>query len=362
MKTIFFKIALFLFLVPAVSGASTTTETGKYTKTKKVTRSFDVNSNATLFVDNSYGNINITSWDKNVIGIEVFIKTNGNDEQKVKEALDAIEISFSNSSSLVKAITSFEKKDSSWWDIFTGGSNINREINYLIKMPVTNHVDLSNDYGSINIDKLSGNAKINCDYGKMIIGELLGNENYLNFDYTRNTVIGYIKKAKINADYSEFEIEEIGYLDLNADYTSSKIKKVTELKFNCDYGDISVGKVRKLVGVGDYLGTKIGEVHGNVSLNLDYGSVDIEKLTSETGIVKIESDYTGIKIGYDAALAFNFHIQTSYGGIKGLKGLEISTEDKSSYETDFKGYNVSNGSGNVIEINSNYGSVTFERK
>ena len=30
--------------------------------------------------------------------------------------------------------------------------NVNMTINYIVKMPITNNVDLSNDYGSINFN------------------------------------------------------------------------------------------------------------------------------------------------------------------------------------------------------------------
>lgn len=60
-----------------------------------------------------------------------------------------------------------------------------------------------------------------CDYGKMIIGELYAFHNILNFDYTSNSSIEYIKGGTITADYSGFEIEKAGEIELNADYTSA---------------------------------------------------------------------------------------------------------------------------------------------
>lgn len=37
---------------------------------------------------------------------------------------------------------------------------MNMKINYTVKVPVTNSVDFNNDYGSITLDKIKGNAKI----------------------------------------------------------------------------------------------------------------------------------------------------------------------------------------------------------
>ena len=362
MKAILFNMLIVLMVFPTLSQKNDNSLTGKYTKTKKISKTYKVKSDALLHIANSYGNIDVTSWNQNTIEIDVYVKTNGNDEEKVVKALNAIEIAFEASPSRVSAETIFEEENSSWWNIFGSSSNVNREINYVIKMPVTNHADFNNDYGAININKLKGDVHINCDYGKLIIGELLSENNVLNFDYTRNSVIDYVKKAKINADYSGFEIKEAGAIDLNADYTSSKINKVTSLNFNCDYGSVEVGKVQHMKGIGDYLGTEIGEVHGNLTLDLDYGSASIGKLTKDTKNVKIESDYTGIDIGYDADLPFSFDLETSYGDIDGLNNFNITSSSTDSFENGYEGYNVSPNSGNKVFINTDYGSINFNRK
>jgi len=131
--------------------------------------------------------------------------------------------------------------------------------------------------GHIFIDKLTGNARLSCDYGRLDIGELRGNNNQINFDYSRNSRFGYINRAVINADYSEFTVDDARSIDLNADYTTSKIKRVESLKFSCDYGSLTVDKVKVIDGSGDYLSTRLGELYQSANLNFDYGSASIDK-------------------------------------------------------------------------------------
>lgn len=360
MKTICYKIFLALLLVPALALAGNEW-TGRHTKQKKITKSFNVSADALLKIDNSYGNIDITTWNENRIEIEVIIKTNGNDEEKVIERLKEIDVDFSGSSSRVSAKTRFEKEDSSWWsNLFSGSSNVNMEINYRIKAPVTNNVELGNDYGSISLDKLEGNATIACDYGRLLIGDLLGDKNLLVFDYTRNSQIDFIKRGKIVADYSQFTVGEAGTLEVVADYTDSNIKKVENLNFTADYGSISVDKVRNVIGEGDYLGTKLGSVYGSVELSLDYGSASIGKIMKSTKKVEISSDYTGIKIGYENGNPFRFNIRTSYGSVRGIDGsdFELSKRHQDSSDDYLEGYYKAN-SGGMISIDSSYANITF---
>lgn len=360
MKTIYYNIVLALLMLP-LAGFAGNDFNGRITKQKKINKSFTVSKDALLEIDNSYGNVDISTWNENRIEIEVIIKTNGNDEEAVTERLREIDVDFSNSNSNVKAVTRFEKEDSSWWsNLFNGNNNVNIEINYRVKAPVTNNVEIENDYGGISIDKLEGNAHISCDYGRLLIGELLGSNNSLSFDYTRNSQIDFMKKGKINADYSEFTLGEAVTLELSADYTDTTIKKVENLNFNCDYGSIKIEKVRNLIGRGDYLGTKLGLVYGSVELGMDYGSLSIDRIMKSAKKVDISSDYTGIKIGYDNGSPFRFSIDTSYGNIKGIDGqeFEVNKRHQEIGEEYVAGY-FKEDSGAQVSINSSYGNVTF---
>lgn len=336
---------------------------GRHTKEKKISKSYEVAADALLKIDNSYGNIDISTWNENKVQIDVVIKVNGNDEQKVREKLDEIFVKFDKSNQGVSAKTYFDEEKRSWWDmIFGESSNLNMEVNYFIKAPVTNDMHLINDYGNIYLDKLTGNAKINCDYGSIDIGELLGNSNHINIDYSRDSHLKVVKNAIINADYSEFEIEDAKSLDINADYTKSKIRKVEYLKYNGDYGSLVVDKVRKLDGNGDYVSTKIGQVYQSLDLNIDYGNAEINKVMKGAGDIKIKTNYAGIKLGYASDHPFNFDVQTTYGGVEGLEGFEIQKKNNDSNKKNYSGYHLNSGNSSTINVSSNYASITFKKR
>ncbi len=356
MKTSF-KIALILLLVPTLLFA--TDGKYRYKKEKTIKKEFNVNANANLKIDNSFGNVDIVSWSENRIVIEVHITTEGNNEVTIKKRLDAIDVNFIASPSAVSAKTIFNKNGGKNW--FGNNNNTSMEINYTVKMPRTNSLDLNNDYGSINLNKLEGHAKISCDYGQMIIGELMAENNLLNFDYTSKTTIGYMKSGKINADYSDFTLDKVGKLNLNADYTNSKITEVSNINYNCDYGKITIEKVGSLLGRGNYISHKIGTVSGDLNINADYGSIKIERLTPTVNNVIIKAGYTGINIGYDNQLNFNFSIDMKYASLNGKSNLIVQHSDKRNSSEKLSGFYGSENSGNNININSKYGGVTLTK-
>ncbi|PKB43802.1 DUF4097 and DUF4098 domain-containing protein YvlB [Cellulophaga sp. RHA19] len=357
MKTLHYKfITLLLLTIPILSIANN--DKGKYIKEKTIKKEFSVNTNAFLKVNNKYGNLNITSWDQNRIEIEVHIKTSGNNEEKVQRKLDDITISFKGSSSNVSAKTNINKTSSWGWG---NSNNVNMQINYTIKLPVKNNIDLTNDYGSITLDRIDGHATINCDYGRLDIGELRGRNNNLNFDYTSKSEIDYINSAKIDADYSGFTITKAGNLDLNTDYTSASIIKMENLVYNSDYGSLSVSEAKNIEGNGDYISIKLGKINGNVSLNADYGSIKIAELTENAGNITINADYTGVKIGHNPNYNFKFELKSSYGGINGVDNCNINVKEVKNSQKYYKGSCGSENSNNFVNIATEYGSISIHK-
>ena len=360
MKPIY-KILILIALLPLSVVANDGKFKGKHTKEKKIHKEYAVNPGAGLKIDNSYGSINIVTWNQNKTVIDVVIKTNGNDEDKVSEKLKEITVDFTANSSKVTAKTHFGSKRSGWSSWFgSGNNNVSVEVNYIIKLPVTNSVDISNDYGTISIDKLEGNASIRCDYGQLIIGELLAENNSLNFDYTNNSTIQFMKSGKINADYSEFTLQNAEILQISADYSTSEIGEVKDLTYNNDHGKLTIEKAEKLVGRGDYIHHNIGSVSKSLHIHTDYGAVKVDQLMASCKEVVINADYAQIKLGLSQDLAFNFDLNLDYTSLKGEDLFHFTNKSDENSSKVYLGHFGTKNSGNTLKINANYGSVTFK--
>lgn len=353
-----YNTLILVFLSTALLFANDKEFKGRYTKEKTVKKEFQVNPEALLAIHNSYGNLNLTSWNENRTVIEVHIKTNGNNEEKVTERLNEIKIEFDANSNQVIAHTIFNDKKWKW----NRKNNVSVEVNYIIKLPVTNKVNLNNDYGGIYINKLNNTAIINCDYGKLDIGELWGSNNELNFDYTSNSKIGVFKHGKINADYSDFTIEKTNQLTLNADYNNTTIMQAGTLRYNADYGNLTVGTVDKLEGNGDYITVKVDKVNDYLLIQSDYGSIDVNELSNSFKKVTIDAEYTGVKLGYNSDCTFTFDIALEYAGLDGKNNLEFSLQDNDNTDHRYKGYYTTKNTTNHINITSAYGGVKLIKK
>ena len=353
---------LFLCTLSSLCHANPITKLyGKYTKEKKLKKSYRVGSNATLNIDNKFGDVNIMTYSGDNITIDVIIKTNGNDEEKVIEKLNNIDIEFQGNSDYVKAKTIFNSKTSyKWMSWFKSSNKVKMQIDYVVKLPITNSIDISNDYGGIYIEKLEGNAKISCDYGTITSRELLSSKNELSFDYSTGN-FEYINEAAIRADYSSVIISKANSIDLKADYSKTTINYIEDLEFNCDFGAINIDHANTINGNSSYVSVRSKNIYQYGKFKSDFGSLKIDQLGEKLRNLNITSDYTGIVIGVNQNNTFGFDIDLSYASLKGKDLLDIKKESSENNSKTYVGcYNTCTSS-NSISIKSDFGGVAIKK-
>ncbi|MFS4416824.1 hypothetical protein [Maribacter sp. 2307ULW6-5] len=363
MKTPFYKTTTLVFLLFCLlCQAHPGLGQGRYTKEKTLKREFQVTADALLKINNDYGNLNITTWDQNKVVMEITIKTNGDHEERVERKLEEIEVVFDASPSLVQARTTFGERNSWGWNWGRNNDKVNMQVHYTIKMPVKNRVDLSNDYGTIFLDRLDGHAKISCDYGRLEIGQLNGRNNELYFDYTSKSMIEFMASGEIRADYSDVTVERAGDLRLVTDYTNVTVGEMDDLEYSSDYGKITVNEVKNVQGNGDYITVSLGLVQGSVDITADYGSVRIGEMSEGAGDLILRTDYTGIRIGYHPNYHFTFDINTQYAGVSGMDAFILAVQVEKNAAKRYEGHYGQPTANSHVRLSSEYGSIRFTQK
>lgn len=346
-----FKIFIFLVLIPFV-GFSNENDFN-YSKQKNINKAYYVNSNATLLVDNSYGNVLVTTWNEDKIELDISIKVSGDNENWVNQRINDIDIDITALKGLISAKTVFGNSSSR-----NQGRNNSFEINYIIKIPKNGSVKLNNKYGNISTSDIFADADIKCMYGKLSLGNLMGSSS-VQMKYCSNSSIASLKNGVINAKYSNLKINDVGKLDLISDYTDIEINNSETIKYNSKYGKIRINSVKTLDASGNYLTIKIGEVFNNLKLTTKYSSLNIETLSAKANSININSGYTGISIGYDTNFAFDFNVTLKYANFNYGNELVVTTKEETSFSKKYSGFNNKKGLNNV-NIISDYGNVSLK--
>jgi hypothetical protein len=356
-----FKIALLLFLIPLVGFANSET-TPKQEKSKTIKKEYSVSSDATVDIDNKYGNINITTWNKNSVEITVVITVKGNNLSTVEKKLRGINVDFDATSDMVSAKTKFSNSSSNW-SFWGKSNNTSYKVNYTVKMPASNNVKLDNDYGNILINEINGKTDINCDYGKLIIGDLNNSDNDINIDYCNGSTINFMKSGSINADYSKLSVDKTDKVKINSDYSNINIGTVNMVTYNADYGSITVDDVKDITGNSDYASIRLGTVSKNLNIKADYGSIKIKELAIGFEKAEISSEYAGITIGTKTNNNFSFMMNLQYSGFRYNKSnVELFKSIEKSSKKYYEGVFGKGKSNSTLIIKSQYGGVNLKEQ
>ena len=348
-----YKILILFILIPFLGFSNDDTFISKQ---KSIKKTYIVNSNAGIDIDNKYGNISVSTWDEDKIDFDITIKVNGPNENWVNERLNSIDVDITALKSMVTAITKLGSSS-----LQSKGSNNSFEINYVIKIPKNGTVKLMNKYGNITVLSLEGASDIICKYGKVTVGKLNNTTNRFQIEYCQNSSIDYIKNGTVEARYSGLKINDSGNLNLDTNYTDLVVADGQNIKYDCNYGTLKFQKLNSFSGSGNYLTISIAEISNSVNIDANYSKINISTITSKANNVNITSGYTDVSLGYDTNYAFDFDINTRYGNIKSDNSLDVSVTESKNTSKRISGFNKKKGQ-NKISINSNYGNVSLIKK
>lgn len=327
-----------------------------HTKQKSIKKTYFVNSDAGLNIDNSYGNISLTTWDEDKIELDILIKVSGDNENWVNQRINDINVDITALKSMISAKTIIGNSNSK-----SNRTNNSFEINYSLKIPKNGSVKLNNKYGNIITTDLFSNTDIYCKYGKVAMGRLSGSKNNIQIEYCSNSSIQFLKNGSITAKYSNLKIGEAMKLDLISDYTNVDIQNGDTIKYTSKYGNIKIQNVKSLDASGNYLTLKIGELFNNLKLAAKYGSVAIGTINAKANNVSVMAAYTGITIGFDANYSFDFNASIKYANLKYDNDLKMNSKEELSNSKIYSGFYNRKGINNLSVISS-YGNVSLYKK
>lgn len=348
-----YNILILFLLIPFLGFSNDDTYV---TKQKNIKKTYIVNSNAGIDIDNRYGNISVSTWDEDKIDLDITIKVSGGNENWVNEKLNSIDVDITALKSMVTAITKLGTSS-----LKSKGSSNSFEINYVIKIPKNGTVKLVNKYGNISVLSLEGTADIACKYGKVNLGKLNNSNNRIQIEYCQSSSIDYIKNGTIEARYSGLKINDSGNLNLDTNYTDLTVSDTQNIKYDCNYGTLKFQKVSSFSGSGNYLTISIAELSNSINLDTNYSKFYVGIIKEKANNVNITSGYSDVSLGYDMNYAFDFDINTKYGSIRTDGSLDVLVNESKNTSKRLSGFNKKKGQNKVI-ITSNYGNVTLNKK
>jgi hypothetical protein len=273
--------------------------------TKKVSKSFDVNKDATLTVKNKFGKVQCINWDKNSISIDVTITITCSSQEKANKYFDKINVDITGNSSIVTAVTTIED------NLFDKGNN-EMSIDYMINMPKTINVEVTNKFGDIIMAEIGGMATIDLGYGSIDVKRLNGSSNKLDIEFS-DGYIGYVKSSNMDLKYSELKIDEANDMTADSKFSDLEIGKIDVLTIETGYDDDFVGYVRNIDVESDFSDVEVRTLEQTLTANFDYGELKVKEVGKNFKLIDITNSFSDANIGFNPEASFRINASVKMG-------------------------------------------------
>jgi hypothetical protein len=344
------------------------TEDNPIEKKKTITKSFTVDAKDKLAINNQHGDVKVELWNKNEIKVDIMITGYGNSEKKAQELLDNVEIIDKREGEKISFKTLIDTDENPWswghgWDWNTKRNDENPknkkgvEVNYMIYMPRTNALSISNKYGKTIVPQFDAPLRITSNYGSFQSDRLTGTNK------------------DIFVQYGSSNIKQIDEGDLQISYSKLNIDKADNLKLKNNYGSVTLDDINNLDGTFQYSSGKIGKINETGKLNISYSDgVQLTELAKTLKSLHINSNYTAVKLPVNGDVNADFEVTTTYANFRYPQGKLTFTVNPDENEDDdrktgmgwhptktYKG-KIGKGSNTKITIKTNYAGVKFMEK
>jgi len=314
-------IALLLLLaVPVFSRASgdPTTE-----KKRTISKTYSVGSDDKLSIDNSFGDVTVSTWDKSEIQVNVEISVSSGTEEKAQNMMDEIKVSDHQSGKDISFKTDIGNMGNGKKN---KGGDQKFHIDYKVSMPSRNPLRIENSFGKIFMGDYGGPVNLVSKFGELNAGRLdMAKEIHVEFGSAN---LGSITNADVvfkfnNKSYianlngtAKVHVEFCGNVEFSVD------ESIKSLSLMESYSTVRMNVPDKLSASFD--------VHTNFGSFRNHSGISIAEEGSDDSGPKFDKDFSGTAGNGDAKIK----IRSSFGSVRLSKTGDKSSDEKSDKEDD----------------------------
>lgn len=277
-----------------------------------LSREFPSTRETTLEIENKYGKIQVDSWEKDQIVVDVEILVSESSPSKLKKLKEDISIDFSGTKNYIIVKSKFESESKRIASELKSvshtlsGSNKHVEINYSVKVPSYLEVVLSNKFGDVIIDDHQGDMDITLSNGALNTNRLEGKSNIsLHF---ATGMIEALGSATLDMSYSDLTLNEASQLDLTSKSSKLRADSINVLKINSRRDKFFFTQVEYLYGESNFTEIWIYDFVRECDLNLKYGKLTIENVLPDFSKIHVKSESADVTLMFDEQCKYDYNI------------------------------------------------------
>ncbi len=319
---------------------------------KTYSETYDISKGVTLSTETKYSDIELLTWEKDVVDIFVEVEVDASSDNKAREMLEKIEVQINKSGNTVFLET---KMDNGW------SRNVKVEINITIKAPKYINLDMENSYGDLFIQEVSGLVLLDLKYSNLKAGSLSrGNEkpyNMIDLAYS-NAEVDEAGWVEVELSYSDLEINSSRMLFVESKYSKLIGEKAGGIITKGAYDKYYIDEIDSFVAELRYSGLKFEVLNNNLNLHSAYTNAKIFKLSKDFEEVEASLAYGNIYIDVEAGASYKFEGEAKYGNVNIDSGERLSKTKENNYVRVWG--TVGSSAKSSMKLITKYGNCTIE--
>lgn len=361
---------LLLIVLLAAAGVPSDEEEGRREFTKTIKKEYDISRDGTLEILTKYGKVQVNTWDRNRVKIEVQIVVRTLNETSAQEVFERINVDFTNSSNYVKAATNIStNKD--WWAGW-GDNKTDYTINYEVHMPSSTHLELDTKHCDVLVGVLERGASVKMKYGNFQFAGMdeetalnlafcngrIDKAKYINANLNHCTLkLTTAEEVTISSRYSNLAIDDAKDVRVDSKYDNYKLGQVANFRNSGQYDNIEIIEASNVYVDSKYSIVTASKIAKQLDVELDNGGLVISRMAKGFSAVNLLGRFTDFQVGVEPGAQYKLDALADYAGIGYPKTMTITYEKAKSTTHEVMGHEGSQAGEALIKARLNYGAL-----
>lgn len=350
------RIALLLLLTSQVFA----NEAGEWIEKKKsITFSYSVSASDKVSVDNQFGDVKVSFWDKNEVKVDVSIIANAVSEERAANYISTVDVVGKKVDGGVSIKTIIDREDCNYnSNVGKNGEKNTLRVDYQVFVPRNNPLRIKNSFGNTHLPNCNSFVTIDQNYGTLFA------ENIKN------------AQADVDVSFGKAILKEMDGGKLKVSYSTLTADRIDNVMLNNSFGKVDIKELGKIDAKISYSSGMIQNLKESSKFKLEFSSgLKFGNVSKGVRELDINASYSPISLTLDSDVSYDFDVRSHYGSCdlpeeRGLTFVKNSDdEDKEERKNGQYGFNPTKvysgkiGKGTPtckIVVNGNFSSVKLK--
>ncbi len=327
---------------------------------RTIVKSFIVGAKDALSIDNRFGDVTVSLWDRNEMRVEIAITSSSQSADRARQALQAVSLEERREGETYVFKTIIADGFDGGWK--KGDRRNFLHVDYRISMPKANRLAIKNSFGNTTIPDFWAPLSVESSFGN-VYGATLNNPT-----------------NRIKASFGNVSIRDVQNGNVVMSFGDLAINSGNVLSIQQTYGKLNIGETNKVDVRTSYTDALIGAVRQSGKFKMNYAKqFRLERIGAAADKIDVEASYSTVALPMQSTPNCDFDVTVTHGGFTypSLPNVQLLAQPNtpgtpsptaiarpqaggSSRARQYVG-RVGNGEGPRIRVVSTYGDVRFNK-